>query len=270
MRSIICFYPSPSTTTFHHSYKNCRIGVAAACCGFIGKANDKSFRYWNLSLHQYVLLLWWLEVSEWMKGSSSDKVDPRSRAFVPWEWMTVVSYKKVSLIEQLMASWSLCFTNPDRYIYTMRELNYMWVNHAKLLAYLTDWQLYALVNGFEGPIQRQISPFLSFAQAFSRKLPQQAPTKTWLRVWWSPRILSSQSSVGWLLQPLFLQCNHVTGKLSSALWIVPFLSVGLGLSISKNNPQHPCPCLSLRDVLRFLPHCCCQYFEDFELWSSCA
>ena len=40
-------------------------------------------------------------------------------------------------------------------------------NHANLLAYLTNWLLCTLENGFQGIIKCQGGLFLSFAQAFS-------------------------------------------------------------------------------------------------------
>ena len=59
-------------------------------------------------------------------------------------------------------------------------------NHANLLAYLANWPLFSLENGFQGAIKRQGSPFLGFAQVslhlLFEKLPERAPNKTQLRV----------------------------------------------------------------------------------------
>ena len=40
-------------------------------------------------------------------------------------------------------------------------------NHANVFAYLTNWPLYTLQNGFRGVIKHQGGPFLSFSQASS-------------------------------------------------------------------------------------------------------
>ena len=60
-------------------------------------------------------------------------------------------------------------------------------NHTNLLTYLANWLLFTSENHFQGVIKCQGSPFLGFTHVFfcsycSKKLPEQAPTKTQLRV----------------------------------------------------------------------------------------
>ena len=104
--------------------------------------------------------------------------------------------------------------------------------HSDLFAYLANWLLYTLENGFWGVIERQGGPFLGFAQALTVwiNLPEQAPTKAWQRARWLCNYVHGCTSMIHLwsikssLSSLYPLC-HSRDKLFQALYRFSVLQV---------------------------------------------
>ena len=117
--------------------------------------------------------------------------------------------------------------------YGERKQTRTFENHANLLAYLTNWPLYTLENGFWGVIKCQGGPFLSFAQAFSAlivrincqngvtcsiKARLRVQSITQLRAWAHRRSAYAQLSPLYLLSTLYI--THVI-KYTRPSWAGP-------------------------------------------------
>ena len=108
--------------------------------------------------------------------------------------------------------------------YSERTQTHTFENHANLLAYLANWPLFTLENGFQGTIKCQGGPFLGFAHFFSELIETGLLLKhsyvtcivdyrstTWVDTS-TIRLCSIKSSL-----PFSLPLRHSRDKLSQAL-----------------------------------------------------